>query len=164
MLNETGRLKLIGFGMARFFNLPIEQDRPDVQALRYRAPEILFPPCNYHTAIDMWSIGVIIAEMSRGVPLFKADSSIELAVQMIDLLGSPQDMDNNSIPHTVTIPQPSARPWPEILKSDDIWLCDLVANLLCYDSVKRISALAALRLPYFDSLPLAVREMCEVTH
>ena len=36
----------------------------------YRAPEILFSTCNYTKAIDMWSIGCILAEILIGKPLF----------------------------------------------------------------------------------------------
>ena len=44
----------------------------------YRAPEVLLGSRHYSTAIDMWSVGCIFAEMCmRGHPLFPGDSEID---------------------------------------------------------------------------------------
>ena len=44
----------------------------------YRAPEVLLGSRHYSTAIDMWSVGCIFAEMvMRGIPLFPGDSEID---------------------------------------------------------------------------------------
>lgn len=46
--------------------------------LWYRAPEVLLGSRHYSTAIDMWSVGCIFAEMvMRGNPLFPGDSEID---------------------------------------------------------------------------------------
>jgi serine/threonine protein kinase len=46
--------------------------------LWYRAPEVLLGSRHYSTAIDMWSVGCIFAEMvMRGIPLFPGDSEID---------------------------------------------------------------------------------------
>lgn len=48
-----------------------------VVTLWYRAPEILLGSRHYSTAIDMWSVGCIIAEMATRQPLFPGDSEID---------------------------------------------------------------------------------------
>jgi serine/threonine protein kinase len=49
-----------------------------VVTLWYRAPEVLLGSRHYSTAIDMWSVGCIFAEMvMRGIPLFPGDSEID---------------------------------------------------------------------------------------
>lgn len=49
-----------------------------VVTLWYRAPEVLLGSRHYSTAIDMWSVGCIFAEMvMRGNPLFPGDSEID---------------------------------------------------------------------------------------
>ena len=49
-----------------------------VVTLWYRAPEVLLGSRHYSTAIDMWSVGCIFAEMCmRGHPLFPGDSEID---------------------------------------------------------------------------------------
>lgn len=52
--------------------------RRQVVTLWYRAPEVLLGGRHYSTAIDMWSVGCIFAEMvMRGIPLFPGDSEID---------------------------------------------------------------------------------------
>lgn len=49
-----------------------------VVTLWYRAPEVLLGSRHYSTAIDMWSVGCIMAEMvMSGLPLFPGDSEID---------------------------------------------------------------------------------------
>lgn len=50
---------------------------PQVVTLWYRAPEVLLGSRHYSTAIDMWSVGCIFAEMITRVPLFPGDSEID---------------------------------------------------------------------------------------
>ena len=42
----------------------------------YRAPELLLGCPHYSTAVDMWSIACIMAELLNFEPLFKADSEV----------------------------------------------------------------------------------------
>ena len=53
--------------------------------LWYRAPEILLGGRLYSTPVDVWRIGTIFAEMSRGKPLFPGDSEIDQLVRMLAL-------------------------------------------------------------------------------
>lgn len=39
----------------------------------YRAPELIFGATDYTTAIDVWSIGCVLAEMLLGQPLFPGE-------------------------------------------------------------------------------------------
>lgn len=48
-----------------------------VVTLWYRAPEVLLGSRHYSTAIDMWSVGCIVAEMATRQPLFPGDSEID---------------------------------------------------------------------------------------
>lgn len=48
-----------------------------VVTLWYRAPEVLLGSRHYSTAIDMWSVGCIFAEMAMRQPLFPGDSEID---------------------------------------------------------------------------------------
>ena len=47
-----------------------------VVTLLYRAPEILMGARYYHTPVDMWSLGCIMAELVSGRPLFMGDSEV----------------------------------------------------------------------------------------
>ncbi|XP_078437732.1 YAK1-like protein 1 isoform X2 [Wolffia australiana] len=57
-----------------------------IQSRYYRSPEVLlgYP---YDTAIDMWSVGCIVAELFLGLPLFPGASEFDLLRRMINILG-----------------------------------------------------------------------------
>ncbi|XP_035749291.1 cyclin-dependent kinase 3 isoform X2 [Egretta garzetta] len=63
LINEAGAIKLADFGLARAFGVPLRTYTHEVVTLWYRAPEILLGCKYYSTAVDIWSIGCIFAEM-----------------------------------------------------------------------------------------------------
>jgi serine/threonine protein kinase len=65
------------FGLARAFGIPLRTYTHEVVTLWYRAPEVLLGSRHYSTAIDMWSVGCIFAEMAMRQPLFPGDSEID---------------------------------------------------------------------------------------
>ena len=59
----------------------------------YRAPELLAGCKHYDTAIDMWAIGCILAELLGRKIMFRA-SGVHTQLDMItDLIGSPVEED-----------------------------------------------------------------------
>ena len=60
--SET-KVKIADFGLARSFGLPLKSYTHEVVTLWYRAPEVLLGSKVYSTAIDMWSVGCIFAEL-----------------------------------------------------------------------------------------------------
>lgn len=42
----------------------------------YRAPELLLGCAHYSAAIDLWSVGCVMAELANFDPLFRADSEV----------------------------------------------------------------------------------------
>ena len=63
LIDKGGRIKLADFGLARAFALPVRLYTHEVVTLWYRAPEILLGAKSYCTAVDVWSLGCIFAEM-----------------------------------------------------------------------------------------------------
>ncbi len=51
------------FGLARLFSVPVRHYTHEVVTLWYRAPEVLLGVKTYSTAVDVWSLGCIFAEM-----------------------------------------------------------------------------------------------------
>jgi serine/threonine protein kinase len=47
-----------------------------VVTLLYRAPEILLGSPTYGSAVDVWALGCVLAELSTGRPLFFGDSEV----------------------------------------------------------------------------------------
>ena len=49
----------------------------------YRAPELIFGATDYTTAIDLWSVGCVMAELLLGQPLFPGESGVDQLVEII---------------------------------------------------------------------------------
>ncbi|XP_036400659.1 cyclin-dependent kinase 2-like [Megalops cyprinoides] len=156
LLNQSGAIKLADFGLARAFGVPLRSYTHEVVTLWYRAPEILLGCKYYSTAVDIWSIGCIFAEMVTKQPLFPGDSEIDQLFRIFKKLGTP----NEEVWPGVTrlpdyksrfprwAPQDLAKITPKLQPAGQ----DLLRQLLCYDPSQRISAKAALTHPYFQNL------------
>mmetsp|Transcript_37515 Transcript_37515/g.27667 ORF Transcript_37515/g.27667 Transcript_37515/m.27667 type:complete len:95 (+) Transcript_37515:526-810(+) len=70
---KTLSLKLIDFGSACFEGFAVFQY---IQSRYYRSPEILMG-LPYDSAIDMWSLGCIAAELFLGIPIFPGNSEYD---------------------------------------------------------------------------------------
>ena len=56
-----------------------------------RAPEVLLGSDMYTEAIDMWSVGCIMAELLQHEPLFPAKTELGVLELVVKLLGSPSE-------------------------------------------------------------------------
>ncbi len=79
LVNFDCELKICDFGSAKpvMPNLKIKQKQyTDYVTTRwYRAPELLLSWNQYTTAVDMWSVGCILAEMLNRRPFFPGSES-----------------------------------------------------------------------------------------
>mmetsp|Transcript_23828 Transcript_23828/g.18184 ORF Transcript_23828/g.18184 Transcript_23828/m.18184 type:complete len:157 (-) Transcript_23828:371-841(-) len=95
LINSNCDLKICDFGLARA-DIPLLQKHSviltDYITTRwYRAPEVLLSWKKYSTAIDMWSVGCIFAEMMSRRILFKGGEQEEQMRIIFDLLGCPTE-------------------------------------------------------------------------
>jgi p38 MAP kinase len=67
LVNENCDLKICDFGLARIQDA---QMTGYVSTRYYRAPEIMLTWQQYDHAVDIWSVGCILAEMILGKPIF----------------------------------------------------------------------------------------------
>jgi len=153
LIDKRDNLKLADFGLARAFGIPMRTYTHEVVTLWYRAPEVLLGSRHYSTAIDMWSVGCIFAEMAmQGVPLFPGDSEIDQIFKIFRILGTPNEEiwpSVSSLPdYKPTFPQWSRQDVARIVSTLDEAGIDMLKRTLTYDSAKRISAKRALAHPY----------------
>ena len=59
-----------------------------IQSRFYRAPEVILG-LPYTTAIDMWSLGCIVAELHTGYPLFPGENEVEQLACIMEVFGLP---------------------------------------------------------------------------
>ncbi|KDR72874.1 hypothetical protein GALMADRAFT_252193 [Galerina marginata CBS 339.88] len=154
LINSRDNLKLADFGLARAFGIPLRTYTHEVVTLWYRAPEVLLGSRHYSTAIDMWSVGCIFAEMAmQGAPLFPGDSEIDQIFKIFRILGTPNEdlwPGVSGLPdYKPTFPQWSRQDLARIVSVLDENGLDMLKRTLTYDSAKRISAKRALVHPYF---------------
>ena len=79
LVNNNGVLKVGDFGLATFLKPDKKQPLTSrVVTLWYRAPELLLGSTSYGIAVDMWSVGCIIAELFVGKPIMPGSTEVTL--------------------------------------------------------------------------------------
>ncbi|XP_074710147.1 cyclin-dependent kinase 2 isoform X4 [Strix uralensis] len=159
VLGGSGRGKVSVWGHTRP-GCPSLSPRWQVVTLWYRAPEILLGCKYYSTAVDIWSLGCIFAEMITRRALFPGDSEIDQLFRIFRTLGTP---DEAAWPGVTAMPdyKPSFPKWArqdfgKVVPPLDEEGRKLLAQMLHYDPNKRISAKAALGHPFFRDVTRAV--------
>nr|XP_012309104.1 cyclin-dependent kinase 3 [Aotus nancymaae] len=156
LINELGAIKLADFGLARAFGVPLRTYTHEVVTLWYRAPEILLGSKFYTTAVDIWSIGCIFAEMVTRKALFPGDSEIDQLFRIFRILGTPSEAvwpGVTQLPdYKGNFPKWTGKGLEEIVPNLEPEGKDLLMQLLQYDPSRRITAKTALAHPYFSSL------------
>lgn len=164
--NKKGSLCVCDFGMARKYGEPIVAYTNEVVTLWYRAPELLLGSKLYTTALDMWSVGCIFAELILGHPLLPGEGEVDQLNKVFRMLGTPTE---EMWPGVSAMAHFSKLTWrtPSVGKlreeipdnlssfSSSVFLndtgFDLLRRLLEMDPSKRISASAALQHPWISS-------------
>lgn len=157
LIDAAGNLKLADFGLARAFGIPLRTYTHEVVTLWYRAPEVLLGSRHYSTAIDMWSVGCIMAEMvMSGQPLFPGDSEIDQIFKIFKILGTPNESTWPGVSQLPdfksTFPQWGGVDLAEAVHEIDTTGADLLHSFLVYDSANRMSAKRAQIHPWFHDV------------
>ncbi|CAL0329728.1 unnamed protein product [Lupinus luteus] len=166
LLNNRGELKICDFGLARQYGSPLKPYTQLVVTLWYRAPELLLGEKQYSTAIDMWSLGCIMAELLSKEPIFNGRTEFDQLDKIFRILGTPNEsiwpgfsklpgVKVNFVKHQYNLlrkkfPATSFTGSPVLSDSG----FDLLNKLLTYDPEKRITAEAALNHEWFREVPL----------
>lgn len=168
LLNNKGELKICDFGMSRHYAEPTKPYTSLVVTLWYRAPELLLGMKHYTTAIDMWSVGCIMAELISKKPLFDGSKELEQINKIFSTLGTPNDSrwpGYSKLPGLKSNPKLVKQPYNNLRKKFPVAMFtgspsltelgfDLLSRLLTYDPAKRITAEEALNHGWFRESPL----------
>ncbi|KAJ9112679.1 hypothetical protein QFC22_006181 [Naganishia vaughanmartiniae] len=135
-----------------------------IQSRFYRSPEIILG-MRYNTAIDMWSLGCILAEMHTGFPIFPGENEQEQLACIMELLGIPERhlvekgerkrsfFDSHGQPRPVTNSKgkrrrPGTKTLTAVLKSDDPLFVDFITKCLIWDPERRLKPSSAMHHPW----------------
>jgi serine/threonine protein kinase len=91
LINANCDIAICDFGLARGES---SGDLTEYVVTRwYRPPELLSLTSHYSTAIDIWSMGLIFAELLFGRTLLPGKDYVAQLTLVVDLLGTPSDED-----------------------------------------------------------------------
>ncbi|XP_037105507.1 cyclin-dependent kinase-like 5 isoform X3 [Syngnathus acus] len=164
LISSDDVLKLCDFGFARNLSEGTDANYTEYVATRwYRSPELLLG-APYGKAVDMWSVGCILGELSDGQPLFPGESEIDQLFTIQKVLGPlpPEQMKlfySNPRFHglrfpTVNHPQTLERRYLGIIGGA---LLDLLKSLLLLNPGERFLTEQGLNHHAFQSQRLAER-------
>lgn len=180
LINATGFLKLSGFSNSRPYSIPESAVTPEATFIFYRAPEALIEPTNYGTAADIWSAGCVIGELFTRNILFPGDSPIDQMMRIFTVFGTPDeeewpssdDFSNilSSLPKCppgdlkdflISLSQSLEQNGEGNASSEvDNHFLDLLKKMLVCNPNNRITAIEAIKHPFFDCIPKQLSEIC----
>ncbi|XP_029453144.1 dual specificity tyrosine-phosphorylation-regulated kinase 4 isoform X2 [Rhinatrema bivittatum] len=154
LLSQRGQvaLKVIDFGSSCYEH---QRVYTYVQSRFYRSPEVIlgYP---YGLAIDMWSLGCIMAELYTGFPLFPGENEVEQLACIMEVLGLPPSnfiqaasrkrtfFDSKGYPRNITNSRgkkrrPNTKDLALVLKTSDAAFLDFLKGCLIWDPVGRMT-------------------------
>lgn len=183
LIDHNGVLKLADFGLARvYYGAPPNLRFPGgagsgakytsvVVTRWYRAPELVLGDKTYTTAVDIWGVGCVFAEFFEKKPILQGSSDVDQGHVIFKLLGTPSEADwplARYLPGAELTRTKYAGNLKERFGSflSDVGL-DFLRKLLALDPYKRLTAMSAVRHPFFKEDPLPCDKLtlpCEESH
>jgi len=162
LLNANCDLKLCDFGLARSARPPPDVDDTStflteyVATRWYRAPEVMLTFKEYTRAIDIWSVGCVLAEMLSGKPLFPGRDYHHQLSLILDTLGTPSIDDfyaissQRSREYIRALPFRRQKSFSQLFPEANPLAIDLIEKCLTFSPKRRINVEEALRHPYMQ--------------
>ncbi|XP_017044021.1 dual specificity tyrosine-phosphorylation-regulated kinase 2 [Drosophila ficusphila] len=154
LLKQRGSssIKVIDFGSSCYVDRKIYTY---IQSRFYRSPEVILG-LQYGTAIDMWSLGCILAELYTGFPLFPGENEVEQLACIMEVLGLPPKVlisvarrrrlffDSRDAPRCITNTKgrkrtPGSKSLAQILHCQDRYFIDFLQRCLEWDPAERMT-------------------------
>ena len=152
LVSPSGELKIADFGLARECGDPGARMTSQVVTRWYRAPELLLGSRAYSSAVDMWAVGCIFAELMLRTPYLPGESDAAQLTTIFRALGTPTSAD---WPQHQSLPL--YRPFEQFPKQNLSLLftaaspesLDFLSQCLRYDPLRRLRSSEALQHDYF---------------
>lgn len=168
LIAADGEVKLADFGLARSFSDPYGYMTSNVITRWYRPPELLYGAKYYSGAVDIWSVGTVMAEMVLRVPYLPGNTELDQIRLICQQIGTPTE---DNWPGVTKLPEyikPADAPVvvPERTKQDFLGTfgtvgddgVDLLMRTLTLDPRRRITAREMLEHPWWHAEPRPTRK------
>nr|GMD76073.1 cyclin-dependent kinase F-4-like [Ipomoea batatas] len=126
-------IKIADFGLAREINSQPPYTEY-VSTRWYRAPEVLLQSPTYGSAVDMWAMGAIMAELFTLRPLFPGSNEADEIYKICSVIGTPTMSE-----------------WSEGLELANAIGYQFPQSLCSWNPCKRPAAVDVLKHPFFQS-------------
>jgi len=163
---ENGKIVFTDFGIARFGTIPFESYTTEVQTLWWRAPELLLGSRSYGPQIDVFSLGIVFANLWVGSYIFDFDTKDYVIRKQISVLGHMVEEDWPGISGLKGYAKYSAY---AAARREDKWgkefarvkgmdprVLDIIKEMTYPNPSKRVSIKDILDNPYFDGMAQAI--------
>ncbi|KAG8464362.1 hypothetical protein KFE25_003425 [Diacronema lutheri] len=160
LVNKNCDLKICDFGLARGIDHEATANKLTEYVVTrwYRAPELLVENEQYNEAIDMWSVGCILAEFLGRKALFPGRDYLQQLRLIIDVLGTPTASDlaiiqnEQAVEYLKSLPKKEKASFKKMFPNSNPLAVELLEKMLVFDPSKRVSAAEALAHPYMEAL------------
>lgn len=156
LVNADCTLAICDFGLARDDQCTQTSALTEYVVTRwYRPPEVLgMGSHRYTNAVDVWSLGLIFAELMVGKTLLPGSDYIHQLIMIVHLLGTPASEDMEFLSEEAKnflLAQPfqEARPFTELFPAATPEAADLLSKLLVFHPDKRLTAKEVIEHAYF---------------
>ncbi|KAG0670573.1 TFIIH complex serine/threonine-protein kinase subunit kin28 [Maudiozyma exigua] len=159
LISPEGLIKVADFGLARAVPGPREMLTSNVVTRWYRAPELLFGAKHYTYAVDVWSIGVIFAELMLRIPYLPGQDDMNQMEVTFRALGTPTDKDWPEVSSFAgynklqIYPPPSRDELRKRFIAATESALTLMENMLMMNPQTRWDTIQCLESEYFKELP-----------
>ncbi|XDG02045.1 hypothetical protein ABKA04_001660 [Annulohypoxylon sp. FPYF3050] len=160
LIAADGEVKLADFGLARSFSDPYKIMTSNVITRWYRPPELLFGAKHYSGAVDIWSVGLVFAELIIRIPYIAGNTELQQISLICQAIGTPTE---ENWPGVTSLPEYAVEGEIIPVQGRDVFMgrfgtvgydgVDLLMKTLTLDPKKRITAYDMLKHEWWHKDP-----------
>lgn len=167
LIAADGEVKLADFGLARSFSDPYRPMTSQVITRWYRPPELLFGARYYSGTVDVWSMGLVFAELILRTPFIPGNTDLHQLELICQAIGTPTEENWSGVSKLegfVKFDMAVAQP----LRGKDYYLArfgtvgpvgvDLLMSTLTLDPRKRCTSRQVLEHKWWTSDPTPAKK------
>jgi len=160
LVNTNCDIKICDFGLGRAGWDELIDLSDYVVSRWWRAPEVVLLPSAYTSAVDIWSVGCILAELLGRKPIFPGRDHLDQIKVIFHVMGTPSTEDLAFLPpppcparsFLAKLQKSEALSWSTLFTDVSEKITEALNAMLSINPMHRIDASDALQLPWFQTI------------